>query len=141
MFFLTHVDMKHIGKTLKYYIESHQLVKGEVAKKVGISYNYLSTIFKQASVDAGLLERLCIAIGLHPSEVFEVPEEIENKYQDIWAKTLLGNAKVEINANDNLRALIAEKERIIEEKERTIQILLGRAGLTEPGQNRDSYDK
>lgn len=133
--------MKHIGKTLKEYIESHQLVKGEVAKQVGISYNYLSTIFKQPSVDAGLLEKLCVAIGLHPSEVFDVPEEIENRYQDIWAKTLLGNAKVEINANDNLRALLKEKERIIAEKERTIQILMGQAGLAVPGQNRDSYDK
>ena len=133
--------MKHIGQTLKEYIESHQLVKGEVAKQVGISYNYLSTIFKQPSLDAKLLEKLCVAIGLHPSEVFDVPEEIENRYKDIWAKTLLGNAKVEINASENLRALIAEKERIIEEKERTIQILMRQAGLAVPGQNRDNYDK
>lgn len=133
--------MKHIGKTLKEFIESHRLKKGEVAKQAGISYNYLSTIFKQPSMDARLLEKLCVAVGLHPSEMFDVPEEIENRYQDIWAKTLLGNAKVEINANENLRALIAEKERIIEEKERTIQILMGRAGLNVPGQNRDNYDK
>lgn len=133
--------MKHIGSVLKEYIESHKLVKGQVAKKAGISYNYLSTIFKQESIDANLLERLCVAIGLHPSVVFDVPEEIESNYQDIWAKTVLGNAKVEINANENLRALIAEKERIIEEKERTIRILMGQAGITVPGQNRDSYDK
>lgn len=133
--------MKHIGKILKEHIESHRLVKGEVAKQVGISYNYLSTIFKQPSLDAGLLEKLCVAIGLHPSEVFDVPEEIETRYQDIWAKTLLGNAKVEINENENLRALLAEKERIIEEKERTIQILMGQAGLVVPGQYRDNYDK
>ena len=133
--------MKHIGKTLKDYIESHKLVKGDVAKQVGISYNYLSTIFKQSSVDADLLERLCIAIGLHQREVFEVPEDIETRYQDIWAKTLLGNAKVEINSNENLRALLHEKERIIEEKERTIQILLSRNGIVETGQNRDNYDK
>lgn len=133
--------MKHIGKILKEHIESHRLVKGEVAKQVGISYNYLSTIFKQPSLDAGLLEKICVAIGLHPSEVFEVPEEIETRYQDIWAKTLLGNAKVEINANENLRALLAEKERIIEEKERTIQILMGQAVYAVPGQNRDNYDK
>lgn len=133
--------MKHVGKILKEYIESNRLVKGEVAKKVGISYNYLSTIFKQPSVDAGLLEKLCVAVGLHPSEVFEVPADIENKYQDIWAKTLLGNAKVEINSNENLQALLAEKERIIEEKERTIQILMAQVGLAVPGQNRDSNDK
>lgn len=133
--------MKHIGKTLKEHIESHRLVKGEVAKQAGISYNYLSTIFKQDSIDADLLERLCIASGLHPSEVFEVPQDIETRYQDIWAKTLLGHAKVEINSNENLRALLNEKERIIEEKERTIQILMSRAGIPESGQNRDSYDK
>lgn len=133
--------MKHIGKILKEHIESHKLVKGEVAKQVGISYNYLSTIFKQPSLDANLLERLCVAIGLHPSEVFEVPEDIETRYQDIWAKTLLGNAKVEINSNENLRALLNEKERIINEKERTIQILMSRAGIPESGQNRDNHDK
>lgn len=133
--------MKHIGKTLKEYIESHKLVKGEVAKQAGISYNYLSTIFKQPSLDAGLLEKLCVAIGLHPSEMFEVPEEITNSYQDVWARTLLGNAKVEINSNENLRALLAEKERIIEEKERLIQILLSQGGITVTGQNRDSHDK
>lgn len=133
--------MKHIGKTLKEHIESHRLVKGEVAKQAGISYNYLSTIFKQDSIDADLLERLCIASGLHPSEVFEVPQDLETRYQDIWAKTLLGHAKVEINSNENLRALLNEKERIIEEKERTIQILMSRAGIAESGQNRDNYDK
>lgn len=133
--------MKHIGKILKEHIESNRLVKGEVAKQAGISYNYLSTIFKQDSIDAKLLEKLCIASGLHPSEVFEVPQEIETRYQDIWAKTLLGHAKVEINSNENLRALLNEKERIIEEKERTIQILMSNLGIAKPGQNRDNYDK
>ncbi|MDE6011084.1 MAG: helix-turn-helix domain-containing protein [Muribaculaceae bacterium] len=133
--------MKHIGKILKEHIESNRLVKGDVAKQAGISYNYLSTIFKQESIDANLLERLCIACGLHPSVVFDVPQEIESMYQDIWAKTLLGHAKVEINSNENLRALLNEKERIIEEKERTIQILMSRAGIPGPGQNRDNYDK
>lgn len=133
--------MKHIGKVLKEHIESHRLVKGEVAKQAGISYNYLSTIFKQASVDSNLLERLCVASGLHPSEVFEIPEEIESRYQDIWAKTLLGNAKVEINSNENLRALLNEKERVIEEKERIIQILMSRAGIDISGQQRDNTEK
>ncbi|MGN0236774.1 MAG: helix-turn-helix domain-containing protein [Lepagella sp.] len=133
--------MKHIGKILKNHIESHHLVKGQVAKQVGISYNYLSTIFRQPSVDAGLLERLCVAVGLHPSVMFDVPADIENNYQDISAQTILGNAKVEINSSDSLRALISEKERIIAEKERTIQILMSQAGISQTGQNRDTPDK
>lgn len=133
--------MKPVGKILKEYIESNRLVKGEVAKKAGISYNYLSTIFKQKSVDAALLERLCVATGLHPSEVFDLPEEMVNSYKDIWAKTVLGNAQVQINANENLRELLAEKERVIAEKERMIQILMQAAGMSDTGQQRDKDDK
>lgn len=133
--------MKHIGKTLKEFIESHRLKKGEVAKQAGISYNYLSTIFKQPSVDARLLERLCVAVGLHPSEMFDVPEEMNTCYKDVWAQTIVGNAQVHINEKENLRELLAEKDRMIAEKERTIQILMGRAGLDVPGQKRDNYDK
>lgn len=133
--------MKHIGQTLKKHIESHRLVKGDVARDAGISYNYLSTIFKQPSVDANLLERLCVAAGLHPAVMFDVPEEMNSKFEDIWAKTLIGKAQVQINENDRLRELIAEKDRVIAEKERTIQILMAQSGLVVPGQNRDNYDK
>jgi len=43
--------------------------------------------------------------------------------------------------NDSIRELLAEKDRVIAEKERTIQILMAQSGLVVPGQNRDSYDK
>ena len=36
--------MRHIGSILKEHIEKNGLKKGEVANKVGITYNYLSTI-------------------------------------------------------------------------------------------------
>lgn len=133
--------MKHIGKTLKDYIEQNQLVKKHVAEQAGISVNYLSTIFKQESLDADLLERLCLAAGLHPAVMFDVPEELNSKFKDIWAKTLIGKAQVQINGNDSLRELIEEKDRVIAEKERTIQILMAKMGLVVPGQKRDNYDK
>lgn len=133
--------MKDIGKTLKDYIEQNQLVKKHIAEQAGISVNYLSTIFKQKTVDAALLERLCLAAGIHPAVMFDVPEELNSKFKDIWAKTLIGKAQVQINENDSLRELIAEKDRVIAEKERTIQILMAQSGLVVPGQNRDNYDK
>lgn len=123
--------MKHVGQILKKHIEDNHMKKGDVATAVGISYNYLSTIFKQESIDAKLLERLFVAVGLHPAIVFDVPEQVSKNYSDIMAQTILGNASVQINQNENLRELLAEKERIIAEKERTIQILLGN---TKPGQ-------
>lgn len=133
--------MKHVGQLLKKHIEDNHLKKGQIAAEAGISYNYLSTIFKQQSCDANLLERLYVAAGLHPAIVFDVPEHVNKNFSDIIAQTILGNASVQISQNENLRELLAEKERIIAEKERTIQILLGNAGTSIPGQNRDSNDK
>lgn len=133
--------MKHVGNLLKKHIEANHLKKGQIAAQAGISYNYLSTIFKQESIDAELLERLFVAAGLHPAIVFDVPEQVSKNFSDIIAQTILGNASVNISQNENLRELLAEKERIIAEKERTIQILMSNAGLSVPGQNRDNNDK
>lgn len=133
--------MKHVGQILKKHIEDNHLVKGQIAAKAGITYNYLSTIFKQPSIDADLLERLYVAAGLNPGIVFDVPEHIIKNLSDINAHTIVGDASVQINQNESLRELIAEKERIIAEKERTIQILLGNVTPGVPGQNRDNCNE
>lgn len=130
--------MKHVGKILKKHIEDNHIKKGDVAKAAGITYNYLSTIFKQESIDAKLLERLFVAVGLHPAIIFDVPEQVNRNFCDIIAQTILGNATVQINQNENVRELLAAKEQIIKEKERTIQILIANAGVSLPGQNRDN---
>ena len=130
--------MKPIGPIIKKYIEDRKMVKGEVAKKVGITYNYLSTIFQKETLDAAMLERLCVATGLHPMTFFEYGKEGETvSYSDIKAKANVGNAEVNINHNsaDQDRALadkeriIEEKERLLQEKERTIRILMRQAGM------------
>lgn len=133
--------MKHAGKILKKHIEENHLKKRLIAEQAGISYNYLSTLFNKASFDAELIEKLFVAAGLHPGVVFEVPDGVSKNFSDINAQTMLGNASVQINQNENLRELLSEKERMIAEKERTIQILMGNSGLSVPGQYRDGYDK
>ena len=120
--------MKHIGKVLKDHIEKRGMMKRDIALKVGISYNYLSTIFRKHSIDAELLEKLCLAVGLSPCDIFEVPETVTKNYSDISASTSIGNASVAIGNIDNTlkdkEKIIAEKERLIAEKERTIQLLM-----------------
>ena len=116
--------MKHIGSFLKEHIEKNGYKKGEVANKVGITYNYLSTIFKQSSCDAALLEKLYVAVGLHPGLVFEVPDGISINSSEVYAKNFIGRASVSMGANDAMKALIDEKDKLIAEKERTIQLLL-----------------
>lgn len=79
--------MKHAGRLLKEHIEKNHLVKKQVANAAGITYNYLSTIFKQETMDAALLEKLYVAVGLHPGIVFDVPQEVNKSFSDISAQT------------------------------------------------------
>ena len=125
--------MKHIGQLLKDHIEKNHIKKRDVADAVGITYNYLSTIFKQESCDAKLMEKLFVTVGLHPAVAFDVPEQMTKSFCDIAANTVLGNATVQITQAENMRELLEAKERIIEEKERTIQILMSRTGISMPG--------
>ncbi len=133
--------MKHVGQILKNHIENNRLVKKEIAAAAGITQNYLSSLFGKASIDAALLEKLFIAAGLNPTVIFDVPEALSKQFSDISARTLLGNASVAIGGDDSLRAILAEKERMIAEKERTIKILLGMVDSQKSGQNRDSSGK
>lgn len=131
--------MKPVGPIIKKFIEENQLKKMEVAKKVGISYNYLSTIFLKNSIDAELLERICFAINLNPTTFFETSEEMATRnYRDIKATTRVDNSTVSIVDGSLCDKLLQEKERMIEEKERTIQILLKsleRIPVSESGHN------
>ena len=116
--------MKHIGSILKERIEKLELKKVDVAKQVGITYNYLSTIFKQSTCDAALLEKLYVAVGLHPGIVFDVPEGINISTSEVYAKNFIGRASVSTGSGEAMKALIDEKDKLIAEKERTIQLLL-----------------
>lgn len=119
--------MKHFGQILKRHIETNGLQKGQVATAAGITYNYLSAIFKKQSVDAELMERLCIAAGLSPYLIFEnVPAPLKMN-SDNQALGLLGNASINLgNANEKLYLdLLAEKERYIKLLERQLGIKTG----------------
>lgn len=116
--------MKHIGSILKERIEKLELKKVDVAKQVGITYNYLSTIFKQPTCDAALLEKLYVAVGLHPGIVFDVPDGINISTSEVYAKNFIGRASVSTGSGEAMKALIDEKDKLIAEKERTIQLLL-----------------
>lgn len=134
--------MKHLGQLLKNHIETNHLKKRDVAEAAGITYNYLSTVFNKESIDCALWEKLCAASGLNPASVFDIPAISNKNYSDIQAHTVVGPATVMIAPEQKtFLDLLSEKERIISEKERTIQILMGNVGPSVSGQNRDSHDK
>ena len=115
--------MKHFGEILKKHIETNGLKKLDVAASAGITYNYLSGIFKKQSVDAELMERLCIATGLSPLLIFEnvpMPQKVNSDNQ---AFGIHGNASINFGASEKLyNAIIAEKERYIRSLERQLGI-------------------
>lgn len=112
--------MKHIGKTLKAHIEREGLQKNLIAAQVGITPNYMSVIFGRPSLDAELLEKLCRATNLSPMSIFELPAN-GKVISGVSAKTIIGDAAVNLGDNSLLSALIEEKERTIAEKERVIE--------------------
>ena len=92
-------------------------------------------------MDAALLEKLYVAVGLHPGIVFDVPQEVNKSFSDISAQTEHGNASVKITNGENFREIIEAQKNLIAEKERTIQILMSASNIVVPGQNRDNNNK
>ena len=117
-----------MGQLLKDHIESNHLSKSEICQKAGIQTQYLSNIFKRNMFNLDLYEKLCKVSGLNPASVFDgYDDNPPAQISDITAKTVIGDSSVSIGLqNSVLKQLIAEKDRLIAEKERTIQILLKR---------------
>lgn len=114
--------MKNLGVLIKKQIETRQLVKKTVAKQVGISPTYLSTLFNQETMDCLMFERICHAIGLNPAIAFDDAPSSSQVLSDIHANTLIGPATVTIGETKALQDLLAEKERMI-------QVLLAASGI------------
>lgn len=114
--------MKHIGKTLKNHIENNHLKKRDVAEAVGITYNYLSTIFTKQSIDCMLLEKLCLAVGISPMAFFDVPTE-QNKLSD--AHNAAAGCSASASISSETKAIVD----LLAEKERLIQVLMAASGI------------
>ncbi len=112
--------MKHLGELIKNHIEDNRLVKKSVADSVGISPTYLSTLFKEASMDCALYEKICNAIGMVPSVAFDDQPVSTQMLSDIKATTVVGPATVTIGETKALRDLLAEKERTIQDRKSVV---------------------
>lgn len=133
--------MKHIGRVLKKHIESAGLKKNEVAAAAGISHNYLSAVFNKRTIDALLLERLYVAAGLNPGIVFDAQPSSYKNCSDISSLSVFGASTIAIGDTESLLIKLEEKDKLLEEKERTIKILMAQLGMSNPEQNRNNNIK
>lgn len=118
--------MKHIGNEADSIIRKKRLKKKDIAEEMGISTVYLSQIFKKESIEAYLLEKLSKAIRVPISYWFDETNIINQSIAngDGSAASIYGNATTGIIADKD--AEIKHLKQLLDEKERTIQILMNK---------------
>lgn len=115
--------MLHIGNEIKKEIERNHLVKQDVAEKLGVTPTYLTRMFHLEDMKCSSLDRVCKVIGLSAAHIFE--QESQVNVQNVTANTVIGPATAELKVTPGEVATLRE---LLAEKERTIQILLGKIG-------------
>ena len=96
------------------------MIKKDIAEKIGITPEYFSQIMRKNSIDCELLERICKVVKISPAYFFDDYGSVK---QNVTGD---GNiAAINSNADTPAAHEIELLKRILDEKERTIQILLG----------------
>ena len=122
--------MKHIGKTVKALVEQKGLKKAQFSREIGLAHaESLSRLFKSETVQCDVLEKICQVLDVHPAYFFD--DSGDGSVAIAEASTFIGNASANAGTQS---AEVATLRELLNEKERTIQILLGKIG-TKTGQD------
>ena len=113
------------GRDLKKKIIQQNISALTIAKKLGISPQALNSTFNAADVKSGTLERIAEVLGVKMSFFYPMEERSTIASgngnvagnNNIVGSVTIGDASV-------LQERVAMLERLLEEKERTIKILL-----------------
>ena len=104
--------MKHIGNELNTILSARRIKKKVFAGKLGMTDVNLSKILKKESIDAGLLERISSLLRMPINFWFD-----ENLSPDILFSDV---------APSDISSEMGFLRQMIQEKERTIQILMNK---------------
>lgn len=122
----------HIGEKIKDIIDSNEVNVTDFAKKINRSREYVYTIFKKEEMDTGLLKQIARALSVPVVCFFDEEVVCENnkigKISGTGNKVQQGHVNVMLESQEreieNLKLLLTEKDKVISEKERLIQILM-----------------
>lgn len=115
--------MKKIGQELDRIITEKGMIKKNIAQQLNITPTYFSRLLKAESMDCQMLENICKIIGISPSIFFDLQPNINIGGAN--ATSVLGDASAQVNITAGEAKALRE---LLEEKERTIQILLQKTG-------------
>jgi len=124
--------MKHIGNELNIILSKNKKIrKKEFAEKIGMTDVNLSKIFKKESVDSVLLEKISKTLNIPITFWFDEDDHDCPNINQKGKGNIIGNQNHVTIADCESKLEIANKEidhlqALLEEKERTIQILMNK---------------
>ncbi len=122
--------MKHIGNELNRIITEKHMEKKAIAEYVGINPSYFIQMLQRSTMDAEKLEKICKYMGISPCYFFDDWPSEKYTIGEVANQILIGDTAVNVrDASKNLARQLADKERIIAEKERLIRVLISQCGL------------
>lgn len=121
------------GERLKEILAKYKVSQSEIAKQLGMSHQSLNQMLSASDIKTGLVERIAKVLNVSISSLYGEDKE-QNAVatgngnvagnNNVVGNVTIGDATVLQERVKLLEQLLAERDRIIEEKERTIKILM-----------------
>lgn len=122
--------MKHVGKELFRIIDQKKLVKRRIATNIGMNPSQFNQLMHRRSIDSEKLEQICKELNISPGFFFDDWPSDKYTIGEINNSSFIGDANVNVGEHSkHLEMLLAEKDKLIEEKERLIKLLSFKAGV------------
>lgn len=115
------------GQELKAKLIEAGKTQKDIADLLGVTAQSLSSVLSAKDVRSGTIEKIAKALGVRISYMYGEADKVQNA-------VATGNGSVAVNGNNNIsgsnNAVLQERvallEKLLEEKERTIKILMER---------------
>jgi len=115
------------GEYLKDFLRRHNVSQSEIARRLGLSQSSFNQMLSSNDVKSSLVERIASVFHMSIGEIYN-----DGREQKVIATcngiAVAGNNNVAGNITTNDTALLQERvmllQRILEEKERLIQVLM-----------------
>ena len=115
------------GEYLKEFIRKHKVSQSEIARQLGLSQQSFDQMLALNDIKSSLVERVAAILHVTMGEIYNEAKE-QSAVASGNAIAVAGNNNVTGNYASNDSQLLQERvmllERILDEKERTIQILM-----------------
>lgn len=118
------------GERLKEILAKYKVSQSEIAKQLGMSHQSLNQMLSASDIKTGLVERIAKVLNVPISSLFGEDKE-QNAVATGNGIAVSGNNNVAVNENMGDNAAILQErvtmlEKLLEEKERLIKVLMER---------------